>query len=135
MLYTLAGGAGVDNLTGGTGNDIITGAAGNDIIKGGTGNDTITGGADNDSLTGDGGNDTFNVDAGSDTIADLATNDDLVVSSGATATANNVSAFVADSDTTNAGTATINAASGGSTITMTDSASGAIYLSRWSWCR
>ena len=63
-----------------------------------------------DTLTGDAGNDTFNVDSGSDTITDLATNDDLVVSSGATATANNVSAFVADSDTTNAGTATINAA-------------------------
>ena len=79
-------------------------------------------------LTGGGGNDTFNVDSGSDTITDLATNDDLVVSSGATATANNVSAFVADSDTTNAGTATINAASGGSTINMTDSASGAYTL-------
>ena len=52
----------------------------------------------------------------------------ILVSSGATATANNVSAFVADSDTTNAGTATINAASGGSTINMTDSASGAYTL-------
>ena len=81
------------------------------------------------------GNDTFNVDAGSDTIADLATGDDLVVSSGATATANNVSAFVADSDTTNAGTATINAASGGSTITMTELSFRCLYLSRWSWCR
>ena len=60
--------------------------------------------------------------------ADLTTGDDLIVTSGATATANNVSAFVADSDTTNAGTATINAASGGSTITMTDSASGAYTL-------
>ena len=64
----------------------------------------------------------------------LATGDDLKVSSGATATANNVSAFVADSDTTNAGTATINAASGGSTITMTTQPQVRI-PSWWSWCR
>ena len=39
---------------------------------------------------------TLSEDLGSDTITDLATGDDLVVSSGATATANNVANFVAD---------------------------------------
>ena len=102
--FSIVGGAAVDNLTGGSGADAITGAAGDDIISGGAGNDTITGGADNDSLTGGGGNDTFNIDSGTDTVNDLATGDDLVVSSGATANAINITSFVADSDTTNSGT-------------------------------
>ena len=102
-------------------------------ITGGAGADNITGGADNDTFTGGGGNDTFRVDSGSDTITDLATGDDLIVSNGATATANNVANFVADNDTTNSGTATINADSGGSTITMTNSSIWCIYTF-W-WCR
>ena len=51
--------------------------------------------------------------------ADLATGDDLVVSSGATANATNIAAFVADSGTTNAGTATLTAISSGGTIDLT----------------
>ena len=59
--------------------------------------DIITGGTGNDSLTGNGGADTFNVDSGTDTITDLVTSDILVVSSGATANAANITAFVATS--------------------------------------
>ena len=51
----------------------------------------------NDTLTGNGGDDTFNVDSGTDTVTDLSTGDDLVVSSGATANATDITAFVADS--------------------------------------
>ena len=105
--FTLGGNSGVDNLTGSNYNDIITGAGGDDIISAGTGNDVITGGADNDDLTGGSGNDTFNVGAGSDVINDLTTGDDLVVTGGSV-TANNVTDFVADADTTNAGTVVIN---------------------------
>ena len=124
--FSIVGGA--DNLTGGSGADAIE-AAGNDIISGGTGNDTITGGADNDSLTGGAGNDTFNVDQGTDTILDLGTNNDiLVVSSGATANATNISSFTATSGTSNAGTAVLSAASSGGTINMNLSASGAYTL-------
>ena len=74
-------------------------------------------------LPGGDGDDTITVSAGSDTITDLQTGDDLVVTGG-TATANLSSNFEADSDTTNAGTAIINAHSGGSTITMTNAGSG-----------
>ena len=88
------------------------------MIIGGAGVDTITGGAGNDVLTGGADNDTFNVDADSDTITDLTTGDILKVSVGATATANNVSAFVATAASDNDGTATINSAAGGSTIDL-----------------
>jgi Ca2+-binding RTX toxin-like protein len=47
-VYTLAGGAGNDNLTGGAGNDLLNGNAGNDILIGGAGNDILTGGLGND---------------------------------------------------------------------------------------
>ena len=60
-----------------------------------------------------------NVDAGTDTVTDLATGDDLVVSSGATANATDITAFVADSDTVNSGTATLTAVSTGGTIDLT----------------
>ncbi|WP_158271680.1 VCBS domain-containing protein [Limnohabitans sp. 2KL-1] len=96
----------------------LTGAAGADTLLGSRLNDALTGGLGNDTLTGNGGNDTFNVDAGSDTVTDLATGDVLKVLAGATATVNDVAAFVATALTSNAGTATLNAASAGGAIDM-----------------
>ena len=98
--YTLAGAAGNDTLIG-------SGLA--DILTGGTGADTLTGGA---------GNDTFTVDAGSDTVTDLATGDVLRVLAGATATANDVGAFVATALTSNAGSATLHAKASGGAIDL-----------------
>lgn len=110
-------GQGNDTVFGGDGDDVLQGGStGDDTLIGGAGTDTITGGSGNDAVTGGSGNDTFNVDAGSDTIADLASGDILVVSAGAIATANNVSAFVATNATSNSGTANINAVSTGATI-------------------
>ena len=96
-------------------NGFATGAS---TITGGLGNDTIFGGSGNDSLTGGAGSDTFHVDAGSDTISDLATGDILLVTAGATATANNVAAFVATAATSNAGIATVNAVAAGGNISV-----------------
>ena len=95
---------------------VIYGMGGTDTIIGSSFADIFFGGAGNDTLTGGAGNDTFNVDSGTDTISDLTTGDILVVSSGATATANSITAFVATASTTNAGTATLNAASAGGSI-------------------
>ncbi|PIB92318.1 hypothetical protein CSW62_12525 [Caulobacter sp. FWC2] len=111
-----ASGTRKDFIFGGGGNDTINGAGGDDVLLGGGGGDVITGGAGNDIMAGGAGNDTFNVDSGSDTILDLATGDILVVSAGATAVANDVAAFVASGSTTNAGVATLNAASSGGNI-------------------
>jgi len=96
----------------------VTGSGGNDSITGGIGNDILTGGAGNDQLTGGAGSDTFHVDLGSDTIADLATGDILLVNAGASATANNVAAFVATGVTSNAGNAKVNAAAAGGNISV-----------------
>ena len=106
---TIIGNAGANSLIG-TGWD--------DSLTGGAGNDTLTGGGGDDSLTGGLGNDTFNVDAGSDTVTDLTTGDVLKVSSGATVTAVDVSAFVATSATTNAGTVSIHAKETGAVINL-----------------
>ena len=57
----------------------------------------ITGGAGNDTLTGAQGVDTFNVGGGTDSITDLSSNDVLIVGSGATANASNISSFTANS--------------------------------------
>ena len=58
-------------------------------------------------------------------ITDLATGDDVkVTDANAKATANDVSNFAADSGTTNSGTFILNAASGASTINMTDAGAG-----------
>ena len=125
--FDLRGSTDVDIITGGSGDDIITGSDGDDVLSGGDGADSLDGGNNDDSLTGGNGDDTFTVGAGSDTITDLQTGDDLVVTGG-TATATVSGNFVADSDTSNAGTAIINADTAGSTITMTDSTSGAYDL-------
>jgi len=116
--FVLTGTAGADTIVGSSIADTINGGADNDTITGGAGDDTITGGAGDDTITGGAGNDTINVDAGTDTIADLATGDILNVSAGATATANNVAAFVATAATANAGTATLNSDAAGSTVDM-----------------
>ncbi len=75
QLATIAGGAGVDELTGsdgddvilaaagadvidaGKGNDIICGRGGADVIKGGAGKDLVVGNTDGDRLSGSGGAD------------------------------------------------------------------------------
>lgn len=115
---TMTGGAGNDSLFAGNGNDTLMGGAGDDTITGLAGNDVITGGAGADALTGGAGNDTFNIDAGTDNIVDLLTGDIIKVSSGATltTTAGSVSAFVATADSSNEGTATINAVATGASI-------------------
>ena len=79
-------------------------------------------------MTGGSGNDTFNVDSGTDTITDLTTGDILVVSSGATANATNISAFVATSSTSNSGTTNLTTANGGGTIDVGNSTTGAYSL-------
>ena len=107
------------------GADIITGANGADTITGGAGADNITGGAGADGITGGTGNDTFNVNLGTDTITDLSTGDDLIVSSGATATATIIASFVADSDTLNSGTANLTARAAGGIIKVNAAGSGA----------
>ncbi|GGC65710.1 calcium-binding protein [Undibacterium terreum] len=126
--YVVLGTSGVDNIDtsgagsrknfifGGDGNDVIHTGTGDDVVSGGAGNDTITGGGGNDIFIGGAGNDTFIADAGSVTIKDLTTGDIMLVSAGASATASNISSFVATALTSNAGTVIINAASAGSTI-------------------
>jgi len=71
-------------------------------------------------LVGNGGNDTFNIaTGGAATINDLNTGDAFTVAAGTTLTnALAVTAFVATSATTNAGTATLTAAAAGATIDM-----------------
>ena len=118
--YYVNAGAGNDSVTGNTGNDFLVGGGGDDTLIGNDGNDSFLGGAGDDSVTGGSGNDVFNVTAGSDTITDLATGDELKVSASATAVATNVAAFAATAGTTNAGTAILNAANTGATITLAD---------------
>ena len=57
----------------------------------------------------------------------MKTGDDLIVTGGSV-TANNVSDFIADGDTTNAGTVIINSNSSASTVNMTLSDAGAYTL-------
>lgn len=104
---TLTGGTGNDTIRGNWGNDSINGLGGADVIFGGLGNDTLTGG-DTDAI------DTFNVTAGTDTITDLngttSAADNLVVSSGAAVAATVSANWTATTDSSNAGTATLNMA-------------------------
>ncbi|MCL7465515.1 hypothetical protein, partial [Phaeovulum sp. NW3] len=116
---TINGTAGDDSIVGTSGNDVLVGNGGNDTLEGGDGNDTIDGGAGDNELTGGNGNDTFiSSGGGNSTINDLSGSDVLQVTAGSTATANNVASWTATSDTYNNGTATINAAAGGSTINL-----------------
>ena len=62
------------------------------------------------------------------TITDLSSNDVLIVGSGATANASNISSFTANSSTTNAGTANLTAASSGATINVSSAGSGGFNL-------
>ena len=97
----------------------IVGTSGDDELQGSSENDTITSSGGTDTIAGGGGNDIFNVNGGSATISDLQTGDSLVVTNGATATANNVSDFVATSVTRNVGsTAILKSTAGGSTVDM-----------------
>jgi hypothetical protein len=110
----------------------ITGSAFDDyIIAGEDTDDTLIGGAGNDTLvggTGSGSSDTYIIDAGNDIVIGLRSEADdndgstteeqdvLVVSAGASVTAENIVEFVATAETINNGTATLTAASGGATI-------------------
>lgn len=112
---TLIGGAGNDILDGSSNNDSLIGGAGDDNLIGGDGNDTLSGGTGNDTLIGGDGDNTFLVTSGSDTIEDLGgtgSNDVLVVSAGATLTANLAGPWTASSSTINNGTVTINTGGG-----------------------
>mgnify|MGYP000252750012 CR=1 FL=1 len=79
--------AGASTITGSGGPEVITGGTGDDVLRGNSGSDTLTGGGGNDTLTGDAGNDRFNVDAGSDEITDLSDSDVVVISDGASVSA------------------------------------------------
>ena len=99
---SIAFGAIIENATGGAGNDIIIGNSLNNELTGNGGNDTLTGGS---------GVDTFFINEGTDTITDLAAGniaDNLIVFSGATATATATGNFTATRSTVNNGTASIN---------------------------
>ncbi|MBV5302650.1 MAG: hypothetical protein JZU70_00360, partial [Chlorobium sp.] len=110
------------NIIGSNFADAIIGGSLADTISGGLGNDTITAGT----ATGD----TILVTGGTDTITDLSaigsdtitTNDDVLVVSGtASATANNVSQFIATAGTSNtsSGTVILNGTAVADTINMT----------------
>ena len=83
-----------------------------------------TGGAGNDIITGGSGNDTFNVNLGTDTITDLSTGDDLIVSSGATATATNIAFLLQILIHSNSGTANLTARAAGGIIKVNAAGSG-----------
>jgi hypothetical protein len=97
-------------------------------IYAGEDDDTLIGGTGDDTLYGRGGSDTFEITAGSDIVMGLHSQADdenentteeqdvLIVSSGASVTAENIVEFVATAETINRGTATLTAASGGATI-------------------
>jgi Ca2+-binding RTX toxin-like protein len=114
-------------VLGGGSTDVIVGSTGDDSLNGGASNDTITGGAGNDTLTGGGNSDRFNLDAGTDTVTDLSGSDALNIAPGVIANATLAGAWTASATniTSNAGTATVDAA--GSAITLTN----AIGLKGW----
>ncbi|MDD2545382.1 MAG: DUF4214 domain-containing protein [Burkholderiaceae bacterium] len=104
----LGGTGDADFIYGFEGDDYLYGADGNDGLIGGAGNDILIGAIDNDTLTGGAGNDSFRADSGTVTITDLTTGDDLQVRfEVATVIANGITTFVADSVTSNVGTATL----------------------------
>jgi Ca2+-binding RTX toxin-like protein len=106
----------------------LTGSAGNDSLTGGGGADILTGGLGDDRLTGGLGVDRFIVDLGTDRITDLGLGgvDRLNVSAGATASATLAADWVANSFTSNNGTARL--ASAGFDVDLT----GAVGASGWS---
>ncbi|RYY04220.1 MAG: retention module-containing protein [Gammaproteobacteria bacterium] len=111
----LIGDTAANTLVGSTGNDLLFGGAGNDTLKGDAGNDLLVGGAGTDTLTGGAGTDTFYVDAGVDVITDLSVGgvaDNLVVTTGAAASATVAGNFIATAGTINDGTATLNTNNG-----------------------
>nr|WP_282598128.1 DUF4214 domain-containing protein [Acidovorax sp. JG5] len=117
-----------ENIVGGQGDDTLSGTAFD--------YSTLQGGAGNDVLTGRGQEyySTFIVDAGHDTITDLGVDDnsapdEIVVTGAASVTANDVTKFVADGNTSNTstGTVTINAAAAGGWIDMTEATGTAGY--------
>jgi Ca2+-binding RTX toxin-like protein len=113
----ILGTSGADSKTGTTGDDGLHGGAGADTLSGGDGNDYLTG----DASTGGGSIDWFLITSGNDTILDLAAGDaaDVVqVSAGATVAATVYGNWTARVDTSNAGTATIDAR--GKTLVLTD---------------
>jgi hypothetical protein len=97
-------------------------------IFAGEDDDTLIGGTGDDTLYGRGGSDTFEITAGSDIVMDLRSEADdenestteeqdvLIVSSGASVTADDIVEFVATAETINNGTATLTGHSGDSTI-------------------
>ncbi|WP_206836786.1 beta strand repeat-containing protein [Marinobacterium iners] len=107
----------------------ITGSTGfaNEILAG-EDDDTLIGGTGDDTLYGRGGSDTFEITAGSDIVMDLRSEADdedentteeqdvLIVSSGASVTADDIVEFVATAETINNGTAALTGHSGDSTI-------------------
>jgi Ca2+-binding RTX toxin-like protein len=106
----------------------LTGSAGNDSLTGGGGADILTGGLGDDRLTGGLGVDRFIVEAGTDRVTDLGLGgvDRLNVSAGATASATLAADWVANSFTSNNGTARL--ASAGFDVDLT----GAVGASGWS---
>jgi len=104
-------------VTLGTGGQIFNGSIDNDTVVGGTDSDVISAGTGNNTLTGGNGNDTFNI-AGADTVTDLNTGDILNILNTGVLNIVDVTAFVATALTANAGSATINAANGGSVINL-----------------
>jgi Ca2+-binding RTX toxin-like protein len=113
----ILGTSGADSKTGTTGDDGLHGGAGADTLSGGDGNDYLTG----DASTGGSSADWFLITSGNDTILDLAAGnvaDVVQVSAGATVAATVYGNWTATSDTSNAGTATIDAR--GKTVVLTN---------------
>ena len=118
---TLYGGAGNDAVYGGTGNDAVFGGDGNDYAYGGDGADLISGGNNNDSISGGLGSDGVDGGAGDDVAVGGqgtdslygAVGNDLLLGDGQLLSA-------ASYASSNAGLAT--------TLSVTNSADGAIYL-------
>ena len=81
--YTVAQGAGNDQLFGEGGNDSLYGGAGDDLLDGGTGNDKLYGGDGADHLIGGIGNDLLDGGAGNDHLEGGANDDTLIGGKGA----------------------------------------------------
>jgi Ca2+-binding RTX toxin-like protein len=110
---------GVD-VTGGTGNDVVTGTAYDDTLKGGNGADTLTGGSGADTLLGGSGNDSLSAGLGADTL-EAGTGNDRINLTEATDSADlviiNTTGTAAGDAIPVAGATTVEAATGGDTIT------------------
>ena len=115
----ILGTSGANSLTGTEGDDGIHGGGGADTLSGGNGNDYLTGDAD----TAGNSADWFLITAGSDTILDLSAGgvaDILQVSVGASVSATLYGNWTATADTTNSGSATVDAR--GKNIDLTNAA-------------